>query len=711
MWLRFILLTAICLPLFGADYPLYERWVDQPLIRVGLKKPTSTVELASPGTLLVLDGKTVVGTINPKGAFFVITNKKSAGSGQRWVQVRAGSETMLKKEKTTLASRYPDWNFEIHQATRRLKALRIGPFTSSRQANQARDIMIAAGINDAFVTLAQRKSRFQWVDGQFDKFDFDSQNLGLVRTNPENPIGFQGTSYRGILRLVKTGNRIRVINELPMETYLRGVVPTELGPKSFPKIEAIKAQAVAARTYAIKNKGRFAKRGYDICDSPACQAYEGTLNETRMSDQAIRETANLVIYHGDELIDALYTSTCGGNTDDVENVFPGRREPYLRAKSSYIADYPTWDLPRKPVARDRYEEVPEALAVDSLLYGFKTIPDFSGPLTAKALNQHLTSLKWILGSPPTLERTGEISYRQFWQHLAKLTFFRDTIKHQVKQQDLGILLRNYDLPRELGFLGALLIRYDLINRDMLKTFSRDETMPVKESLAYLLGLCRSLGPEPTWRRYRMEGFQNNALKLNRKGKPVSLNLGAIKHYVTEVDGSLEFVEAPKVEEWDRIYTLETPFSGILLKVKESGVVASVDRFSAFDSWIEKKDVKTLERRASRYVGKVRGIRDIRILTRSEAGRVTLMEFITDKGKIRVDGLNIRWSLGIRDNFFDMVPNYINGRLVHVTFLGRGWGHGVGMSQVGAFGLARMGWTFDEILKYYYTGVEIRPFEP
>src|SRR5690606_17233959 len=135
---------------------------------------------------------------------------------------------------------------------------------------------------------------------------------------------------------------ILVINRLPLETYLRGVVPTALGPMVYPQLEAQKAQAVAARTYALKNLGRFNARGYDICDSPACQAYHGTTNEHPLSDSAVTATAGLVLTYENQLIDALYTSTCGGQTDDVANVFPGRAEPYLRGQTSYVGPFATW---------------------------------------------------------------------------------------------------------------------------------------------------------------------------------------------------------------------------------------------------------------------------------------------------------------------------------------------------------------------------------
>jgi len=230
-------------------------------------------------------------------------------------------------------------------------------------------------------------------------------------------------------------------------------------------------------------------------------------------------------------------------------------------------------------------------------------------------------------------------------------------------------------------------------------------------LTGLVDWCKALGPEAEWQRYRLEKVINGTLDLSRGDARIQIDLGGIRHYVTEVGGRLEFVEEPSLEEWDRIYTLSAPFPTNVLKVKESGGVASVDRFSAYDSWVDKKDVSTLETRARRYVRGLSGIKHVRVLKRSDTGRVTLLEFVTDQGSVQVDGLNIRWSLGVPDNLFDMLPSYRNGHLVHVTFFGRGWGHGIGMSQVGAFGLARMGWDCDRILTYYYTDVTIKPYKP
>src|SRR5258708_28969893 len=115
-----------------------------------------------------------------------------------------------------------------------------------------------------------------------------------------------------------------------MVTFVRGGFPAEMGPKIYDELEALKAQAIAARTYAARNMGQCRREGYDICAGPACQAYDGVSREEALTDRAVRETAGLVATYNGQPIDALYTATCGGETSDVGTMFPGRSEPYLK---------------------------------------------------------------------------------------------------------------------------------------------------------------------------------------------------------------------------------------------------------------------------------------------------------------------------------------------------------------------------------------------
>ena len=101
--------------------------------------------------------------------------------------------------------------------------------------------------------------------------------------------GCSGKRYRGrMLVYLNDRGALNLINELPVEDYLRGVVPSEMGPELYNQLEALKAQAVAARTYTLRNLGEFAREGYDICATPRCQVYGGMEVEHPLSDRADR---------------------------------------------------------------------------------------------------------------------------------------------------------------------------------------------------------------------------------------------------------------------------------------------------------------------------------------------------------------------------------------------------------------------------------------
>lgn len=153
----------------------------------------------------------------------------------------------------------------------------------------------------------------------------------VVRAAPGAALDFDGRGYRGVLAVyLNDRGRLNLINELPLEDYLRGVVPRELGPASYPELEALKAQAVAARSYTLRNLGGFAEEGYDLCGTPKCQVYGAVAAEHPLTDRAVAETAGEVLIADGAAIDALYSATCGGRTENVEVVFPLKSASYLR---------------------------------------------------------------------------------------------------------------------------------------------------------------------------------------------------------------------------------------------------------------------------------------------------------------------------------------------------------------------------------------------
>ena len=114
------------------------------------------------------------------------------------------------------------------------------------------------------------------------------------------------------------------------------------------------------------------------------------------------------------------------------------------------------------------------------------------------------------------------------------------------------------------------------------------------------------------------------------------------------------------------------------------------------------------RAVARY-GSVGRVRDIVPKRLGVSGRVVELEVVGSKGQLDLKGLQVRWGLGLRENLFvinrETGPR---GEVERFVITGKGWGHGVGLCQVGAFGMAQAGSTFEEILKHYYTGIRLKP---
>ena len=153
------------------------------------------------------------------------------------------------------------------------------------------------------------------------------EKIAIVELNRKGTPAY----YSGLIELVATKNdKFNIINVLDLQTYLKGVVPNEM-PVSF-GLEALKAQAVAARNYA--NRPQNAYKNYDVCDSTACQVYYGMNSQKEISDKAVDETKGIYALYKDEPILALYSSTAGGISEDWKNVYAPNQpntpsKPYL----------------------------------------------------------------------------------------------------------------------------------------------------------------------------------------------------------------------------------------------------------------------------------------------------------------------------------------------------------------------------------------------
>ena len=128
---------------------------------------------------------------------------------------------------------------------------------------------------------------------------------------------------------VKQGNLLSIVAILDLEEYLKGVVPLEASPKW--ELEVLKAQAIAARTYALYNKKMQAGSDYDVTADVYSQVYSGSGPRSEVSDRAVDETAGLVMTYKGKLINAMFHGCCGGKTEDSEAVFGAPSVEYLKS--------------------------------------------------------------------------------------------------------------------------------------------------------------------------------------------------------------------------------------------------------------------------------------------------------------------------------------------------------------------------------------------
>lgn len=169
--------------------------------------------------------------------------------------------------------------------------------------------------------------------------DSDAYFMGTGST-PVVDLGAR--SYRGIIDFIHNSDgTITAVNVIDLEEYLYGVVASEI-PSSY-EYEAIKAQACAARTYALYKWNRESDIGYDICDSTHCQAYMGYDYEDSTTRQAVIDTEGELIYYNGSPIEALFFSSSGGYTEDAVNVW-GTDVAYLKAvDDSKEINCPEWE--------------------------------------------------------------------------------------------------------------------------------------------------------------------------------------------------------------------------------------------------------------------------------------------------------------------------------------------------------------------------------
>ena len=154
-------------------------------------------------------------------------------------------------------------------------------------------------------------------------------------TDADGDVAFNGKRWRGELVITATGDGLTVVNKLLMDDYLKGVVPLEIGVTSPEETAAVEAQAVTARSYAVTHLAG-ADKPYDMRATVQDQVYGGRNAETRVGNIAVEATTGLVLLYAGRVVNAPYSSTCGGSSAEPQDVWNASPEPYLQRVSDQI---------------------------------------------------------------------------------------------------------------------------------------------------------------------------------------------------------------------------------------------------------------------------------------------------------------------------------------------------------------------------------------
>ncbi|MEE9291572.1 MAG: SpoIID/LytB domain-containing protein, partial [Acidobacteriota bacterium] len=315
----------------GDAFPQGASSPDSPTVRIGLTTDRVRARVSAVGGIVIrsLTDDSRIWKKQFAAGIYIVSDVEGGETGLVYrVQVasfaakdqalakKAELEELLPEEKTVL----------VYHPDRRAWRVRIGEFQAREDATALVQRLNDEGYEELWVAEQGRsvnaRRRIRLVDDRWRDYLTKYDRVLIQPVERGRRINVDDRSYRGRIeaRVDKSGN-LRLINELDLEQYLRGVVPNEMGPGVYPEIEALKAQTVAARTYMISNLGQFSKNGSDVCDTPACQVYKGAGTEHPMTDRAIEETRGLVLAFKGKPINAMYTSTCGGHTENGSLIF------------------------------------------------------------------------------------------------------------------------------------------------------------------------------------------------------------------------------------------------------------------------------------------------------------------------------------------------------------------------------------------------------
>jgi len=228
--------------------------------------------------------------------------------------------------------------------------VRVSDYPDHEAAEEAMD-KVSSDTGFEYAVVGYRESCYTVSITGTDTILFEYDNGTPFGIKPWSELTwFKGYKYRGGFEYDRVnGNDITVTNMVSLHDYVKGILPYEMN-NTWP-IEALKAQALCAKSFAVTSMGKHKSLGFDLCNTTDCQVYYGANKANEITDEAVDDTWGLYVTYGGEICETYYHATSGGHTEDIANVWGGNlpymlgvEDPYLTVFNPYEFDITLDDL-------------------------------------------------------------------------------------------------------------------------------------------------------------------------------------------------------------------------------------------------------------------------------------------------------------------------------------------------------------------------------
>ncbi len=604
----------------------------------------------------------------------------------------------------------------VWNETTRMYQVKVGAFGAREDAAALARQISANGFPGAFVTTDAPSGLPAGLVRIIETGEA-APTVVLQAVDPDERLAIGSSPVRGLVEVRAGTGGITAVNILNVEDYLRGVVPNELSPGQFPQLEALKAQAVAARTYALRNLGQFKERGYDICATPACQVYKGFSTEHPLTDRAVEETAGIAAQYRGALINALYTSTCGGHTEEGSNIFPTQTQSYLKGVEC-LAERDRLAVIRSNGKIAQLGPEPAINRDVALLMALDVLGSTSE--NAAWLAEGLRSEEaetWTQRLLRSLGRTGckaapasDLGRRgAFFVYVSGALCWTERADRLLSARDAEFLRQSEDqgdfASPEESRAAAILIQEDVLSPSASGRLAPGGRIQRSVAIGILARSALRMGP-PSLDRAEFAGGSEGEFRFRIDDAVQTARVSDRLRLFRDLSGTPVAASEVALTQGDKVRYILSEGRLAFLVAEQSRMGPSADRSSRFYRWEERLTPAQIAKSMERY-GNPGRVLDLRVLRTGVSGRVIELAVRGSEREIVLKGLEVRFALGVRENLFVIDRELASdGSVRQFVITGKGWGHGVGLCQVGAFGMAQSGSRYDEILKHYYTGIEL-----